>query len=97
MDDQAFDQFRPSFNYPESDRATIILHIKTNMLQLQGINELLDDLCEMVKGVVKCRRVGATAIAKTGIVGRDQMIFQRAARSGFGTCGTTTETREAIR
>jgi hypothetical protein len=65
---------RPACGQPESDRATEILHVQRISAEAEGVDESLQHVRKVIKGVDKFARRRLGAVAKSRVVRCNQVI-----------------------
>jgi hypothetical protein len=79
LNNESVDAFGMGEDHAEADGPAVVLHIKMVARQTESFGEVGHDFGDMVEGIGEFFRVGPSAVAEAGIVGRDQMIAIRKA------------------
>ena len=68
LNDEPFEKFWPFADDAEADRAAVVLDEKPELVEALGVEKVLDDFGQLVKGVWELRRVRRIAVAKAWVI-----------------------------
>ena len=77
LHDEGIDALRMCQRHAEAYGPPIVLHVECVSAQAKYLREIIDDPSDVVEGLVKLLWVRPIAVAKTGIVWRDQVVLVR--------------------
>ena len=73
LGDDRGDSVRVPGGDPEADRRAVVEHVDREAVEAENLGEAVDDVGEMIEGVVEFGRIRHVRLAEAGQVGRDQV------------------------